>query len=320
MKTYSELVAAREALKKTYEDVSGAEAKANELVIKINDVISKGDELASSTGDQSDSIRKDIVSSFEKFFSEQIDPTVPEPFYALLSSKFILLKLGTGDANLTNGTKEALRIFLTHGAVDTIIWLLNDWNFQDWLFELNLAEKDDFNVWLANLLLEVSHEVRDKKFNRIASYLIDVLHTEAKDEKLGSGGAMILWLSYVSHKPGTAASLATFTSRWFELEEQGEQYNGSTVSEIQFGTESHTRHSGISSKDSLYTTITVFLEDGRQFTRYRFMGNNEKEINDGRVNLRSGMEALAQLYEVTDGGHGFSSSGFRTSYSIGYWF
>lgn len=320
MELYKELDAARKSLKNTYEDVLGAEAKASQILNLINDFVSREDEKSLSGDEQGNESRKNMVRDFETFFSEEIDLTVPEPFYGVLAIKFILLKEGTKNTDLTRATKEAIRIFLTHQSVDYIISKLNDWSFQDWLFELNVAEKDDFNVWLANLLVEVSHEVQDKKYNRIASYLIDVLHLEAKHEDPTAGGAWLLWQTYASHETGTTANLATFTTRWFELEDKGTQYNGSTISEIQFGTQSHTRHSGFSSSDSLYTTITVFLEDGSQFTRYRFMGNNEQEINQSRVSVRSGMESLAQVFEVTDGGHGFSSSGFRTSYSIGYWF
>jgi len=320
MELYKELAATRDSLKNTYEDVAGAEAKAMELVLKINDFVSQEDEGDPSSAEKTNSARKNVVEDFEKFFSEEMDTTVPEPFYGILANVFINANLSIQNVKLTKATKESIRVFLTYAAVDPIISKLCDWSFQDWLFDLNVAEKDDFNVWLANLLVEVSHEVQDKKYNRIASYLIDVLHLEAKHEQPASGGAMFLWTTYLSHKPGNTANLATFTSRWFELEDQGNQYNGSTISEIQFGTESHTKHSGFSSSDNLYTTITVFLEDGSQFTRYRFMGNNEQEINQSRVSVRTGMEALAQLYEVTDGGHGFSSSGFRTSYSIGYWF
>jgi hypothetical protein len=320
MELYKELAATRGSLINTYEDVAGAEAKAMELVLKINDYVSQDNERVPSSADKTNSARKKIVDDFEKFFSEEMDATVPEPFYGILANVFINANLSIQNVKLTKATKEAIRMFLTYAAVEPIISKLGDWSFQDWLFELNVAEKDDFNVWLANLLVEVSHEVQDKRFNRIASYLIDVLHIEAKNEEPAASGAMLLWPTYVSHKPGTAASLATFTTRWFELEDNGTQYNGSTISEIQFGTESHTKHSGFSSSDNFYTTITVFLEDGSQFTRYRFMGNNEQEINQSRVSVRSGMESLAQVFEVTDGGHGFSSSGFRTSYSIGYWF
>jgi hypothetical protein len=320
LELYKELSATRSSLKNTYEDVPGAESQAGRLVQMINDFVSEQDEKSLSGDDQANDSRKDIVGDFEIFFSEELDPTVPEPFYGILAIKFILLKQGTQNADLTKATKEAIRIFLTHGSVDYIISNLNDWSFQEWLFELNVSKKDDFNVWLANLLVEVSHEVQDKRYNRVASYLIDVLHLEAKHEDPSAPGAWPLWQTYASQETGTTANLTTFTTRWFELEDNGTQYNGSTISEIQFGTQSHTRHSGFSSSDSLYTTITVFLEDGSQFTRYRFMGNNEQEINQSRVSIRSGMESLAQIYEVTDGGHGFSSSGFRTSYSIGYWF
>ena len=229
MELYKELDAARKSLKNTYEDVSGAEAQASRILGIINDFVSKEDEKSLSADVKGVDPRKGLVSDFEIFFSEDVDPTVPEPFYGILAIKFILLKEGTQNTDLTKATREAIRIFLTHQSVDYIISKLNDWTFQEWLFELNVAVKDDFNVWLANLLVEVSHEVQDKKYNRIASYLIDVLHLEAKHEDPAAGGAWLLWKTYVSHKPGNTANLATFTSRWFELEENGEQYNGSAL-------------------------------------------------------------------------------------------
>jgi hypothetical protein len=315
---YKELVTARQSLKNTYDDYKNAEAKAMEIQTKVQSFVSQNDELTASTGNKVEDARNAVARDFEKFFNEELEPTVPEAFYAILSRDFMYAKIFSQQNNLNHATKEAIRLLLFFAHVETVINILRDFDFQNWLFELNVSEEDDFNDWLANLLVEVSHEVQDKRFNRVASYLIDVLHTEARREDEAKGSGLPLWHFFVSQTQGGKTSKLDFTTRYFEID--GHRYSGAMISEIQFGTESHTKHSGFVSNEHMYTTITLFLEDGSQFTRYQFMGNNEQEINNSRVSNQRGMETLAAIYEVTNGGHGFSSSGYRTSYSFGYWF
>jgi len=318
LELYKALADARASLKNSYEDIPTAEEKAIQLQHKVRELISKDNDSSAPSGSQIYDARNAVIKDLEKFFSEPLDPTVPEPFYALLASTLIHTKVFGPKGSVSQPTKEAIKLFLFYGMVESIINSLRSADVQNWLFELNVSEKDDFNTWLANLLVEVSHEVQDKRFNRVASYIIDVLHMEAQREDEAVGGGLDLWHFYVSQKPGGKTNKLVFTSRTFELD--GHTNSGSMISEVQFGTESHTTHSGFVSNEHMYSTITLFLEDGSQFTRYQFMGDTEQEINDSRISNQRGMEKLASIYEVTNGGHGFSSSGFRTSYSIGYWF
>jgi hypothetical protein len=318
LELYKELADARESLKNSYEDIPTAEEKAIQLQNRVRELLSKDGDASASSGVQVYEVRNAVIKDMEKFFSEPLDPTVPEPFYALLASTLIHTKVFGPKGSINQSTRDAIKLFLFYGMVESIINSLRSADVQNWLFELNVSEKDDFNTWLANLLVEVSHEVQDKRFNRVASYIIDVLHMEAQREDEAAGGGLDLWHFYVSQKPGGKTNKLVFTSRTFELDELTN--SGSMITEVQFGTESHTTHSGFVSNEHMYSTITLFLEDGSQFTRYQFMGNTEQQINDSRVSNQRGMEKLASIYEVTNGGHGFSSSGFRTSYSIGYWF
>ena len=318
MELYKELAEARGSLKNTYEDVLGAEGKALDIAKRIQEFVVKDDELTTSTGQKVNDARNAVVKDFEKFFGEKLDPTVPEPFYAVLAMPFLYAKIYSQQNTITGATKEAIRALFMYGSVETVIGCLNPSDFQEWIFDLNVSEKDDFNTWFANLLVEVSHEIKDKRFNRVASYVIDVLHLEASRELEARENGLTLWRFSAAQEPGGKESDLVFSTRYFELD--GQRHNGAMITEIQFATESHTRHSGFVSSDSMYTRITVFLEIGSQYTRYEFMGSSEAVINDSRVSNQRGMEALASIYEVTDGGHGFSSSGFRTSYSIGYWF
>jgi hypothetical protein len=318
MELYKELAATREILKDTYDDLRGAEDKAIEIQVKIREFLSADEVASTQAGEAVYEARNVAIRDLEKFFSEPMEPTVPEPFYALLAGTFIHTKVYGPKLPITAATKDAIRLFLFYGMVDSIINSLRSADFQAWLFELNVSEKDDFNTWLANLLVEVSHEVQDKRFNRVASYIIDVLHIEAQREDEAVGGGLYLWHFNVAHKPGGKTSKLEFTTRGCELD--GQRISGSMISEVQFGTESHTTHSGFVSNEHMYSTITLFLEDGSQYTRYQFMGTSEQQINDNRISSQRGMEKLAGIFEVTNGGHGFSSSGYRTSYSIGYWF
>jgi hypothetical protein len=315
---YERLVQSRNSLLNTYDDLLPAEQKATEVVKTVNEVLVQyidGDETV-KTG--LTPVSDSIVSDFDKFFSEDLEATVPEPFYGTLAGCFINAKGIFRVNSLTPATKEAIRLWLHYGHPNDIIRSFNNFGFQTWLFELNVAEKDDFNTWMANLLVEVSHEIQDPKFNQVAKYVIDVLHLEAAREDEATGNGLYLYDFKLTTKPGGSPSTLVFNTRYFELDNS--RGNASEVIEVQFGSESHTKHSGFFSGEEMYTTITIFLQDGSQFTRYQSMGSTEQNINAYRVNNQRAMEKLAAVYEVTSGGHGFSSSGYRMSYSIGHWF
>jgi hypothetical protein len=126
-------------------------------------------------------------------------------------------KIFSQQNTLNHATKEAIRLLLFFAHVETVINILRDFDFQTWLFELNVSEEDDFNDWLANLLVEVSHEIQDKRFNRVASYLIDVLHTEALREAEAKGVGLPIWHFFVSQSQGGKSNKLDFTTRYFEL-------------------------------------------------------------------------------------------------------
>jgi hypothetical protein len=315
---YKNLVDGRNNLRNTYDDILRAEQKSVEVIAPVLEILNSFVNSDEAVKEEIIASNKVIVNDFEKFFAEEIDTTVPEPYYARIGHNFINTKALFRINTITEATKTALRYWLFFEHPRSILESFNASFFQDWIFELNVAEEDDFNTWLANMLVEVSHEIQDRKFNQLAKYVIDVLHLEAQSESEAAGdGVPLAYFSLVKKPGGTSGSLE-FNTRYFELD--GQRGKGSEVSEVQFGTESHTTHSGFVSSDQMYTTITLFLQDGQQYTRYQAMGNSEEGINAFRVSNQRAMESIANIYEVTSGGHGFSSSGFRTSYSIGYWF
>jgi hypothetical protein len=192
---------------------------------------------------------------------------------------------------ITEATKEAIRLFFFYGMADSIISSLRSADVQNWIFELNVSEKDDFNTWLANLLVEVSHELQDKSFNRVASYIIDVLHMEAEREDEAVGGGLDLWHFYVSQQPGGKTNKLVFTSRSFELD--GRTNSGSLISEVQFGTESHTTHSGFVSNEQL---IIAFLSNsiGFKILKTKKLAAHEFECLD-RTSYDSACQSKKEL-------------------------
>lgn len=316
MKLYDSLVSAKNELVGKYDDIELAQDVASAALLK-NQQYCKARVDAVSSDVQRGAIVAEAVEGFTKFFSDPIDPAVPEPFYALVGRDFIHWKADAGFTDLNQATRTALSSYLFFGHPTDILNDLNSTKIQNWLYQINTSEIDDFDSWFSNLLVEVSQEFQDPKFNKIGQHIIDVMRYEAKLENQVTSTGLPLAQFSVSSEPGGSTRLASFTTRALTLD--GATFLGSDIDEIQFGTESHTEHTGFFSNENNYTTITVFLSNGSQYTRYEKMGNTESSINASRVSNQKSIEKLASIYEVTSGGHNVSASGFRTSYSIGWW-
>lgn len=316
MKLYDSLVAAKNELVGRYDDIELSQDVASAVLLK-NHEYHQARAAAVSSDAQRAAITTEIVQGFTKFFAEPIDPTVPEPFYAYLGRAFIHAKADANSTDINQETRTALSSFLFFGHPTDILNDLHSTKLQNWLYQINTSEVDDFDSWFSNLLVEVSQEFQDQKFNKIGQHIIDVMRYEVNfEEQVTSRGLPLAQFS-VSSTPGGSTRLASFTTREINLD--GTTIMGSEVDEIQFGTESHTEHAGFFSNENNYTTITVFLANGSQYTRYENMGNTENSINASRISNQKAIEKLASIYEVTNGGHSVSASGFRTSYSIGWW-
>ena len=317
MDLYKKLSTARASLHGTYEDSLNAENVAADILEKL-DESTRAAFLESESAATAQSLRASVIGDFEKFFAEKVDDTVPESFYGGLGRAFLHWKANSSDSTITTGTEMALQMYLNFGFPDDVIGSLHHPAFQNWLFNLNVSKRDNFNRWLSGLLVDVSQELQDQRFNSVAKYVIDVMTLEEKHENEVTDSGLSLGQFLVLNKPGGQSSRLKFLSRFVELEEK--IIPGDQIVEVQFGTESHTEYAGFFSSDDFYTTITIFLSDGSQYTRYQSMGKSEESINNSRVQNQKAIEAIASIYEVTNGGNSVSSSGFRTSYSLGWWF
>lgn len=80
MDLYARLAQSREALVNTYDEILPAEQKANEITKAVNDVLPRYFEGDESVREGLTADKEEIVNSFEKFFGEKLEGTVPEPF------------------------------------------------------------------------------------------------------------------------------------------------------------------------------------------------------------------------------------------------
>jgi Zn-dependent M32 family carboxypeptidase len=92
------------------------------------------------------------------------------------------------------------------------------------------------------------------------------------------------------------------------------------IDNISVGSEFHTEYQGITSTSASFWTLTFETTDYRQFTRWLYLGKNEKEMNQYRPQLGKIMENLGNYFELTEGDSFQTSDGYQTSFGYGFWF
>lgn len=95
--------------------------------------------------------------------------------------------------------------------------------------------------------------------------------------------------------------------------------NRGSVSVISVGTEFHTEYQGISSRSDTYWTLTFETTDYTQFTRWLYLGKNEKEMNQNRPAQAKILDGLQRFFELVQGESFESSGGYTTSFGVGWW-
>jgi hypothetical protein len=95
--------------------------------------------------------------------------------------------------------------------------------------------------------------------------------------------------------------------------------NRGSVSVISVGTEFHTEYQGISSRSETYWTLTFETTDYTQFTRWLYLGKNEKEMNQNRPDLAKVLDRLQNYFDLEQGESFESSGGYTTSFGVGWW-
>ena len=95
--------------------------------------------------------------------------------------------------------------------------------------------------------------------------------------------------------------------------------NRESISVISVGTEFHTEYQGITSHSETYWTLTFETTDYTEFTRWLYLGKNEREMNQNRPELAKTLDSLQNYFELEQGDSFESSGGYTTSFGVGWW-
>ena len=95
--------------------------------------------------------------------------------------------------------------------------------------------------------------------------------------------------------------------------------NRSSVSQVSVGSEFHTEYQGITSTDLTYWTLTFETTDFQQFTRYLYLGGNEREMNQNRPILGKNIQKLGEFFQLVQGDSFTSTGGYKTTFGYGWW-
>ena len=154
----------------------------------------------------------------------------------------------------------------------------------------------------------------------VVSYLQSHAPALLKDEFLmnfycqlgigGKGEEIIVSDSYVAFLPRKL-------SGWGAGEMQVIQRD--SISSISVGTEYHTEYQGITSYSETYWTLTFVTNNYAQFTRWLYLGRNEKEMNQNRPIHGKTLDRLQDYFDLEQGDSFQSSSGYTTSFGVGWW-
>jgi hypothetical protein len=91
------------------------------------------------------------------------------------------------------------------------------------------------------------------------------------------------------------------------------------IAQISVGSEDHVEYKGITSSQSFYWTLTFETNNFQTFTRYLYVGKDEKEMNQNRPALGSLLQKLGQHFDLVEGDSYSSSGGYTTSVGFGWW-
>ena len=92
-----------------------------------------------------------------------------------------------------------------------------------------------------------------------------------------------------------------------------------TVTQISVGTDFHTQYQGLFSTSTTYWTLTFETSNYTQFTRWMYLGRDEREMNQNRPDLGVTLEQLGKHFQLVQGSSFQTSDGYTTSFGYGYW-
>ena len=92
-----------------------------------------------------------------------------------------------------------------------------------------------------------------------------------------------------------------------------------SIAQISVGSEDHVEYQGITSSQSFYWTLTFETTNFQTFTRYLYLGKNEREMKQNRPALGQQLQRLGQYFDLVEGDSYTSSGGYTTSFGFGWW-
>lgn len=91
------------------------------------------------------------------------------------------------------------------------------------------------------------------------------------------------------------------------------------ISQISVGSEYHTEYQGITSTDMAFWTLTFETNNFQQFTRYLYLGKNEREMNQNRPSIGQTIQMLGEHFQLVQGDSFTSTGGYKTTFGYGWW-
>ena len=88
---------------------------------------------------------------------------------------------------------------------------------------------------------------------------------------------------------------------------------------ITVGTKIHETHSGFGSSAATWMTLTIETTGHRINTKYIYLGDSEKQMNENRPKIMANLDSISKQYSLEAGTTVQSSSGFTITPSIGFW-
>jgi hypothetical protein len=91
------------------------------------------------------------------------------------------------------------------------------------------------------------------------------------------------------------------------------------VARITVGTKIHETHAGFGSSAATWMTLTIETTGHRINTKYIYLGDSEKQMNENRPKIMANLDSISKQYCLEAGSTVQSSSGFTITPSIGFW-
>jgi hypothetical protein len=91
------------------------------------------------------------------------------------------------------------------------------------------------------------------------------------------------------------------------------------VARITVGTKIHETHAGFGSSANTWITLTIETTGHRINTKYIYLGDSEKLMNENRPIIMAHLDSISKQYSLEAGTTVQSSSGFTITPSIGFW-